>query len=303
MKESLTITVQDPGDRIDRYLANALPELSRSRVAMLLKTGHVTVNGTVPKASYRVSAGDTISVVVPALESIEAQPEPIPLSIVFEDRDLIVLDKPAGIVVHPSPGHASGTLVNALLAHCPDLTGVGGKLRPGIVHRLDKDTSGLLVVAKNDATYGNLQEQFKMRQVHKSYWALTEGILSPSRGIIDLPIGRDTKNRKRMAVVPRGGRVARTEFEVTEYFERYSLVRARPVTGRTHQIRVHLASLGHPLVGDRVYGLRRQRLLATRHFLHAGRLEFVMPSTGETATFESPLPRQLERVLQRLRES
>jgi 23S rRNA pseudouridine1911/1915/1917 synthase len=300
MDQIFELVVREPGSRIDRYLAAALPQLSRSYLRKLLDEGLVSIAGLVPKASYRVEAGDDIEVRIPPPAPTEVHPESIPLNVMYQDADILVVDKPAGLVVHPSHGHATGTLVNAVLALCPDLAGVGGSIRPGIVHRLDKDTSGLLIVAKNDLAYRHLQEQFKQHRVHKTYVALTEGLLTLSHGIIDAPIGRDPRNRKRMAVVARGGREARTEYRVLKYLKHHSLVQAEPVTGRTHQIRVHLASLGHPLVGDALYGFRKQPLLPDRHFLHAARLAFALPSDGRSVEFCSELPTELQALLDRL---
>jgi len=302
MESIIELRVEQDGPRIDRYIAQAVPALSRSFVQKLLDKGWVTVGGQTPKASYKVMAGDLILVRVPPTEPAEVCAEAIPLAIVYEDADIVVVDKPAGMVVHPAHGHSSGTLVNALLAHCPDLAGIGGEFRPGIVHRLDKDTSGLMVVAKNDAAHRHLQEQFRQRQVHKTYLALTEGVLPAAHGVIDAPIGRDHKHRQRMAVLLRGGREARTEYHVQEYFSEHTLVEAEPVTGRTHQIRIHFAFIGHPIAGDRVYGLRKQRLPLERQFLHAVRIAFTLPGSGKAVEFRSELPADLAAVLEMLRK-
>jgi len=302
MERTLELHVEQDGLRIDRYIAQHVPDLSRSFIQKLLDEGRVTVAAQVPKASYKVEAGDAIVIRVPPPEPTVVRAEDIPLRIVYEDADIVVVDKPAGMVVHPAFGHHSGTLVNALLAHCPDLAGIGGVARPGIVHRLDKDTSGLIIVAKRDAAHRNLQEQFKQRLVHKTYLALTEGVLPVPNGVIDAPIGRDPKHRQRMAVVTRGGREARTEYHVQEHFGEHSLVAAEPITGRTHQIRIHFAFIGHPLVGDRVYGLRKQRLALDRQFLHAARIAFALPGSGQTVEFTSPLPEDLQKLLSTLRE-
>jgi 23S rRNA pseudouridine1911/1915/1917 synthase len=303
MDRLIELHVQEGGQRVDRYLAQAVPDLSRSFIQRLIENGRVTVGTQAPKASYRVEPGDVVTVRVPPPEPTDVRPESIPLCIVYEDADILVVDKPAGMVVHPAHGHSSGTLVNALLARCPDLTGIGGAIRPGIVHRLDKDTSGLLVVAKNDAAHHGLQEQFKQRRVHKTYLALTEGVLRVAHGVIDAPIGRDPSHRQRMAVQTRGGREARTEYHVLEQFPSHSLVSAEPVTGRTHQIRIHLAYIGHPIVGDRVYGFRKQRQPLERQFLHAARLAFELPSTGTPVEFSSALPPELAALLESLRLS
>lgn len=301
MERVIELRVEQGGPRVDKYIAQEVPDLSRSFVKKLLDEGQVTVDGKVPKASYKVEAGDVIVVRVPPPEPTEVRAEDIPLRITYEDADIVVVDKPAGMVVHPAHGHRSGTLVNALLAHCTDLSGIDGELRPGIVHRLDKDTSGLLLVAKNDMAHRHLQRQFKQRLVHKIYLALTEGLLPTPRGVIDAPIGRDPQQRKRMAVLPRGGREARTEYRVLEHLTQHTLVEAEPVTGRTHQIRIHFASIGHPLAGDRVYGFRKQRLPLRRQFLHAARIAFTLPSSGEPVEFTSELPDDLAAVLDDLR--
>lgn len=265
----------------------------------------MTVEERAAKPSRRLAVGERVRVVVPPPEPVTLEPEALPLRILYEDVDLLVVDKPAGMPVHPGPGHLRGTLVNAILAHCSDLSGVGGALRPGIVHRLDKDTSGLMLVAKNDRTHQALQRQLKERAVEKRYLALVRGDLRPDEGAIDAPIARDPRYRKRMAVVP-GGREALTRWRVLQRFvgpgsgePRYTLVEARPVTGRTHQIRVHFASIRHPLVGDALYG--RRSALVGRQFLHAAGLAFVHPSTGRRMTFESPLPDDLRLALGTLR--
>jgi 23S rRNA pseudouridine1911/1915/1917 synthase len=302
MERVIKLRVEQDGPRVDRYIALKVPDLSRSFVKKLLEEGRVTIDGQVPKASYKVEAGDVVVVRVPLPEPIAARAEAIPLEIIHEDADIVVVDKPAGMVVHPAHGHHNGTLVNALLAHCTDLSGIGGELRPGIVHRLDKDTSGLLVVAKNDVAHRDLQRQFKQRLVHKTYLALTEGLLPAPHGVIEAAIGRDPQRRKRMAVLPRGGREARTEYRVLEYFVQHTLVEAEPITGRTHQIRIHLASIGHPIAGDSVYGFRKQRLPLRRQFLHAARIAFTLPRSGQPAEFTSELPDDLATVLDALRK-
>ena len=241
-----------------------------------------------------------MTVTIPPPETIALAPEAIPLTIIYQDGDIIVLDKPAGLTVHPAPGHPSGTLVNALLAACPDLRGIAGTLRPGIVHRLDKDTSGLMVVAKNDRAQRSLQRQLKEREVRKTYLALVKGVPAPREGTIEAPIGRHPKNRKKMAVVA-DGREATTRYRVREEIAggQYSLLEVEPVTGRTHQIRVHLAAVGHPVVGDATYG--RPSAAVGRQFLHAHKLAFAMPLGGRAVEFESPLPADLREALSRLR--
>lgn len=308
-EQIIRLLVAEGGQRLDKYIAEDIPDLSRSMAQRLIKEGRVTVGGEATKPSYPVQEGDEIVVCVPPSEPIEVKPEAIPLDIVYEDEDLIVVNKPAGMVVHPAYGHRTGTLANAVLAHCPDLAGVKGDLRSGIVHRLDKDTSGLIIVAKNDLARRHLQRQFKRREVKKVYVALLEGRLEPARGVIEAPIGRDKKRRKRMAVVE-GGREARTEYRVVEYFSHvtgkvprtYTLVEAEPKTGRTHQVRVHFASIGHPLTGDLVYGFRKQRLSGLqRQFLHARTLGFRLPGSDEYIELTAELPDDLRGVLEELR--
>ncbi|MCC6456489.1 MAG: RluA family pseudouridine synthase [Caldilineaceae bacterium] len=301
-------------DRLDRWLARHLPEHSRSVIQRWIKEGSVVVNDQPSRANQRLLPGDRIDLNLPDLpRSTELRAEEIPLAVLYEDQDLIVVDKPAGLVVHPAPGHAGGTLVNAILHHVPDLAGIGGELRPGIVHRLDKDTSGVIVVAKHDAALRHLQAQFKSRKVEKQYIALVEGKIEEEQGRIVAPIGRDPRNRKRQTVIlaenpgALKARPATTEYKVLAQFTvplrnapgrgTFTLVQAHPITGRTHQIRVHFAWLGHPLVGDPIYGLRRQRLPVPRLFLHAARLAFALPSTGERVEFSAPLPAELQQVL------
>jgi 23S rRNA pseudouridine1911/1915/1917 synthase len=243
---------------------------------------------------------DRLVVQVPEEKPPQVLPESIPLDIIYEDDDLLVVNKPAGMVVHPAYGHQSGTLVNAVLAHCPETVNVGGADRAGIVHRLDKDTSGVILVAKNPATHKALQRQFKKRQVEKTYLALVEGHPEPREGIIDAPIGRNKRHRKQMAIV-RSGRRAQTFYHVTELFDEHSLVKVKPKTGRTHQIRVHMAWLGYPIVGDHIYGYRKQRLLKDRHFLHAHELHLTHPVSGAAISFSAPLPPALNDLLKRLR--
>jgi 23S rRNA pseudouridine1911/1915/1917 synthase len=286
------------GERIDTFLARRLPGFSRSQARRLIDEGFVTVNGRQPKPSEHIDSGAAVSVTIVPPEPTTLAPEPIPISILYQDNDIIVVDKPAGLTVHPAPGHPTGTLVNALLSACPDLQGVGGTLRPGIVHRLDKDTSGLLVVAKNDRAMRALQRQLQDREVHKTYLALVRGVPSPREGAVEAPIGRNPKNRKKMAVVP-GGRDSLTRYRIREEIAggTYALLEVEPVTGRTHQIRVHLAAIGHPVVGDSVYGRRSD--LVDRHFLHAWKLAFAMPLGGRHVEFESPLPADLREALKR----
>jgi 23S rRNA pseudouridine1911/1915/1917 synthase len=280
-----------------------MPDRSRSEIQRWIKDGHVTVNGTPFKASYKVQPGDEVTITIPPPSPADIEPEAIPLHILYEDANLLVINKQAGMVVHPVPGgvHRRGTLVNAVLSHVPNLS-IGGEERPGIVHRLDKDTSGVILVAKNDMAQRALQAQFKGRTVEKVYLALVEGEPPTLRGRIEAPIGRDLRNRQRMAVVTEEkGRAAVTEFTVRERLGGYTLIEVRLLTGRTHQIRVHLAYIGLPVVGDIVYGHRRKQLQCPRQFLHAHRIGFRLPETGEWKEFVAPLPADLEEVLQRLR--
>jgi 23S rRNA pseudouridine1911/1915/1917 synthase len=296
----LSFAAESSDERLDKVISAHALDLSRASAQRLIKDGAATVNGHPSKPSYRVQAGDKIVVHVPIEPPEQVLPENIPLDIVYEDDVLLVINKPAGMVVHPGAGHSSGTLVNAVLAHCPPIADVGGAGRGGLVHRLDKDTSGLILVGKDDATHTALQRQFKRRQVTKTYLALVEDQVQPREGIIEAPIGRDKRQRKKMTVV-RSGRKARTTYRVIEQFADHTLLEVCPHTGRTHQVRVHLAWLGYPIVGDAVYGHRRQRLLKSRHFLHAARLRIIHPATGEEIVFEAPLPPKLANVLEQLR--
>jgi 23S rRNA pseudouridine1911/1915/1917 synthase len=296
MNKRLEFTVSISGERLDKYLAEQC-QISRSYVKKLISEGQVTVNSRSAKASQKLNMGDRIVAEILPPSTISLAPEAITLRVIYEDNDLIVIDKPAGLVVHPAAGHHSGTLVNAILAHCPDLGTIKGTVRPGIVHRLDRDTSGLMMVAKNDAAHASLSRQIKQRSIKKGYLALLVGHLSPDQGAIEAPIGRHPKDRKRMAVVS-GGREARTAYKVIEYFDGYTLVEAMPETGRTHQIRVHFAAIGHPIFGDPVYG-KRSPLLG-RQFLHAYKLGFTLPSSGKYVEFKAELPPDLDDVLNKL---
>ncbi len=301
MSEKVVLTVERGGERLDQALAALLPGLSRMQAKRLIQAAAVTVNGEPCKPAYRVMPGDRLEVELPKAEEPAIRPESIPLSLVYEDAYLLAVDKPAGLVVHPGAGHETGTLVHALLARYPEVIDVGGVGRGGIVHRLDKETSGLLLVARDAATHAALQRQFKRRQVSKTYLALVEDRVEPREGIIEAPIGRSKRERKRMAVL-HSGRPAVTQYRVLRIFRGYTLLEVRPHTGRTHQVRVHLAWLGYPVVGDRVYGRQRQPLLPHRHFLHASRLAFVHPVTGEKLELEAPLPPELEEVLTMINE-
>ena len=294
------------GERLDRAVTARLEGLSRSYAESLIESGAVRVNGlAVSKPAHKLKEGDEVEVEVPAPRPTTVEAEEIPLSVVYEDADLLVIDKPAGMVVHPAPGHSGGTLVNALLAHVPGIDlDMGDEARPGIVHRLDKDTSGLIVAAKRRSAHDALSRQMASRTMLKEYLAVVVGTPKPPQGVVDAPIARDPRDRQRMAVVA-GGRTARTRYDVEEPLQGYSLVRATLETGRTHQIRVHMASIGHPVLGDPVYGKRTlkdaARLGLRRQFLHAHRLGFTLPSSGEWREFVSPLPEDLQAVLERLR--
>ena len=290
MAETLTFTAAQGADRLDRFLSESCPHLTRSRLRQLISLGNVTLDGTTAKPASRLRAGQTVVLRVPDPESSDPIPQQIALDIAYEDSDMIVVNKPAGMTVHPAPGHRDGTLVNAVLALCPDLQRISGTVRPGIVHRLDKDTSGLMVVAKNERARAMLADQLKRRQFTKRYLALVHGCPEPAEAVVDAPVGRHPKNRKKMAVVA-AGREASTRYVVVDRYRKHSLVEATPVTGRTHQIRVHLASIGHPVVGDRVYGRAEAGL--SRHFLHARVLGFRLPSSDAYAEFASELPVEL----------
>lgn len=298
---SYTFIAQQAGERLDRTLAELLPHLSRAHIQRLIKEGQVTVEGeTRLKPAARIAGGETIAIQIPPAVPQPLAAEQIPLDIVYQDDEVVVVNKPAGMVVHPAAGHPSGTLVNALLGRLPQLALVGGERRPGIVHRLDKDTSGLIVVALSEEARLALKAQFQERSVQKSYLALTDGLVSPPEGTVEAPIGRNRRDRKRMAVV-QGGRPAETAYRTLETFDAHTLLEAYPRTGRTHQIRVHLAFLGFPLAGDQVYGRRKRTIPLRRHFLHAHRLAFCLPGSGQEISLSAPLPAGLKNVLDWLR--
>ena len=284
--------------RLDQFLAGTRSGLTRAQLHRLIVDGQVRLNGSLAKPSQRVRRGDLVSLTVPPPRKMDVTPQWMPLTLVYQDDEIVVIDKPPGLSVHPGPGHPDRTLVNGLLARCPDIKGIGGVIRPGIVHRLDKDTSGLMVVAKTQQAHQSLSDQLKDRQVKKRYMALATGELAKRSGRVDAPIARDPRHRKRMAVVV-GGRESRTGYRVLEYVAGNSLLEVDLETGRTHQIRVHLAYIGHPLLGDAVYG--RPSSLLNRHFLHAHHLGFRHPKSGVTVEFDSPLPDDLAEALDRLR--
>jgi len=312
-RHDLAVSADLEGSRLDTCLAALGPGWTRSRARKLIDDGNVTVNGSPARPSFTVHHGDLIVVLEPPVAPLEVEPEDIPLDIVFEDGELVVLNKPAGLVIHPAAGNPAGTLVNALLHHCDDLSGIGGVERPGIVHRLDKDTTGLMVVAKTDRAHLALSIAFRQREVAKTYLAVCYGVPKDSEGVIDAPIDRHPRDRQQMAVVP-SGRPARTLYHVDEAFTDASLVSCRLVTGRTHQIRVHLAHRGHALIGDPLYSGRQWRNLANpdvqracrtfpRQALHAHRLGFTHPATRAKVEFEAPVPEDMEELIRLLRAS
>jgi len=288
------------GKRLDVFLAGETAGLTRSHIQKLIQEGLVAVNGQPARASHRVGTGELIILQVPEPEGLEVKAEPIPLDIYFEDADVIVVNKPRGMVAHPAEGNYSGTLVNALLYHCRDLSGINGVLRPGIVHRLDKDTSGLIMVAKNDAAHLSLAQQLKDRLVTRRYLALAHGRVKEQAGVVDAPIGRDPRNRQKMAVVEKNAKRAATSYRVLKRFDDYTFLELKLETGRTHQIRVHMAYIGHPVVGDPKYGPVRPHFGLAGQFLHAAVLGFKHPRTGEYLQFEAPLPEVLQEILKGL---
>lgn len=294
---------QDAGQRMDRWLSGCCGELSRSALQALMEQGAVLRNGQPVNKKDKVMAGDTVLVTLPDPQPIEAQPQDIPLDIVFEDDHLLVVNKPKGMVVHPAPGNPDGTLVNALLYHCAGgLSGIGGAIRPGIVHRIDKDTSGLLVVAKDDATHQGLSEQMAVHDIHRVYHAVVYGNLKEDSGTVDAPIGRDPRDRKKMAVTATNSKPARTHWQVLERFGNFTYIACRLETGRTHQIRVHMSHIGHPLAGDPVYGPRNVLRFLNGQCLHAKELGFRHPITGDMLRFDSELPPYFQEYLTRLRK-
>ncbi|HUE98374.1 MAG TPA: RluA family pseudouridine synthase [Anaerolineales bacterium] len=290
-------------DRLDKFLVELLQEFSRSRIQGLIADGCVDVNGQpAKKAGQALESGFNVTVRIPPAAPTDLVAEDIPLDIVFENEDLVVVNKPAGMVVHPAVGHASGTLVNAMLGYDPEIEGIGGEERPGIVHRLDKETSGLILVAKNERAHRWLQDQFRSRKVEKTYLALVDGKPPTPSGRVEAHIGRDPSHRKRMAIVPESrGREAISEYKTVESFRDHTLLEFHPLTGRTHQIRLHCAFLGCPIVGDEVYGRKKLSAAINRHFLHAYRLQIVLPGEEASRLFEAPLPDELEQILYSLR--
>lgn len=309
--ETFRAGAHDRGERLDQFLCSRAEDLTRSRVQELIRSGHVQVNERTGKPSYRLKTGDIISLSLPPARPYHLEAERVEFSVIHEDSSLIVLNKPPGLVIHPAPGHYTGTLVHGLLQHCRDLSGIGGELRPGIVHRLDKDTSGIMVVAKSDEAHSFLASQFKARNVTKQYTAIVHGIPKGDYGVIDLPIARHPVRRKEMSVASSGGRRAVTRWRKEEEVSgSFSLLLVTPETGRTHQIRVHLSNAGHPIVGDPLYGYRKTwwkkhfpdaQDEVERQMLHAGRLGFVHPGSRVYCEFNAPMPDDMKRVLEFLR--
>lgn len=300
--QRLTVSPEEAGVRIDKYLAEQLPDITRSYLQKLLKDGSVQMNGKPVKASTKAAVGAVIELTIPEPEEPEILPEDIPLDILYEDSDVILINKPKDMVVHPAAGHYTGTLVNALMYHCKgDLSGINGVLRPGIVHRIDKDTTGVLIVCKNDKAHNALAEQLKEHSITRKYRAIVCGNLKEDEGTVDAPLGRHPQDRKKMAIVRTGGKRAVTHYRVLERFGNYTYIECQLETGRTHQIRVHMASLGHPLLGDEVYGRVKSPFKLEGQTLHAMVLGFIHPTTGEYMEFEAPLPEYFEKLLEKLR--
>ena len=299
--EKRKLEINEENVRLDKFIMNSISDLSRTLIQEYIKEGHVLVNGKIEKASYKIKMNDAIEITIPDNKEMDVLPEDIPLDIVYEDQDVIVVNKPSGMIVHPSVGIYSGTLVNALLYHCKDLSGINGVNRPGIVHRIDKETSGLLMVAKNDKAHINLSEQIQNREVKKVYLALVRGVIPENEATINMPIARSTKDRKKMAV-DKKGKVAITHFKVLERFEKYTYLEVAIETGRTHQIRVHMAEIGHPVVGDYTYSNGKNEFNIQGQMLHAKSLEFKHPITGKQMHLEAPLPEYFTEILNRLKQ-
>ncbi len=298
--EKVIVQSNEKGVRLDSYIAGKKKDLSRTNVQRLIESGNILVNNKIQKISYKVQANDEISIVIPEAKEIELKPQDIKVDIVYEDSDIIVVNKPKGLVVHPAVGNPDGTLVNAIMNICKDsLSGIGGEIRPGIVHRLDKDTTGLLIIAKNDKAHINLSEQIKNREVKKIYIALVRGIVSENEATINMPIGRSTKDRKKMAVV-KNGKEAVTHFKVLNRYKKYTLLEIKIDTGRTHQIRVHMSEIGYPVVGDMVYSNGKNEFGVQGQMLHAKSLDFKHPITGEQMHLEAELPSYFKEIIRTL---
>ncbi|MFZ5644421.1 MAG: RluA family pseudouridine synthase [Bacillota bacterium] len=298
--QCFTVSEESAGQRLDIFLSGESPQLSRSHIQKLISSGMVDINGNPEKASFKLKKGDSVVLRIPPPVELVVEPEPIILDIYFEDSDVVVVNKPRGMVVHPAEGNYTGTLVNALLYHCRDLSGINGVMRPGIVHRLDKDTSGLLMVAKNDSAHFDLARQLSERKVERRYLAMVHGIINNERGTINAPIGRHPRDRQKMAVEPRNGKPAVTHYRLIHCTGGYSFIELKLETGRTHQIRVHMAHLGYPVVGDPKYGPAKNKFGLEGQFLHAAVLGFTHPRSSKVMTFEAPLPEELQEVLDSL---
>ena len=302
LKQQFVVEEEDKAIRIDKYLSERCPELSRSYLQKLLKAESVFVGGKPVKSNYKTAAGDLIELEVPEAVEPEIVPEEMDLDILYEDSDIILINKPKGMVVHPAAGHYSGTLVNGLMAHCrADLSGINGVMRPGIVHRIDMDTTGVLIVCKNDMAHNSIAEQLKVHSITRKYYAVVHGVMKEDEGTVSGPIGRHPVDRKKMCINEKNGRDAVTHYRVLERFRQFTYVECRLETGRTHQIRVHMASIGHPLLGDAVYGPAKCPYKLTGQTLHAGVLGIVHPRTGEYMEFTAPLPEYFEELLRKLR--
>lgn len=298
-----TVEAEQENERLDKYLSSLLAECSRNYIQKLIKEGAVTVNEKPVKASSLLHVEDEVSISVPEPVFAEILPQPIPLNIVYEDDDFIIINKPKNMVVHPAAGHFDNTLVNALMYHCKDqLSGINGVMRPGIVHRIDKDTTGLLVACKNDACHKDIAIQLKEHTIQRTYHAIVCGVIKENTGTIDQPIGRHPKERKKMSINHQNGKSAVTHYQVLERFSQYTYIQCQLETGRTHQIRVHMASLGHPLLGDELYGHKSNRFQTDGQVLHAKTLGFIHPSTKQPVMFDSPLPEYFEQILETLRK-
>lgn len=303
MKQSYLVPEEFQGERIDKYLSEACCGLTRSYLQKLLKSQLVEVDGKAVKNSYRVSAGETVELEVPEAVEPEIEAEPIPLDILYEDKDIILINKPKGMVVHPAAGHYSQTLVNGLMYHCRgELSGINGVMRPGIVHRIDMDTTGVLIVCKNDFAHNSIAEQLKVHSITRKYYAIVHGVIGEDEGTVDAPIGRHPVDRKKMSINYKNGKHALTHYRVLERFKQFTYVECQLETGRTHQIRVHMASLNHPLLGDSVYGPSKCPFKLQGQTLHAGVLGIIHPRTGEYMEFSAPLPEYFENLLEKLRK-
>ncbi len=303
MIQKLLVESSD-AQRIDKYLSDQLSELSRSYLQKLLKDGNVQVNGKTVKSNYKLSMGDQICLEVPEAAEPEIEAEPMDLDILYEDRDIILINKPKGMVVHPAAGHYTGTLVNGLMDHCKgELSGINGVMRPGIVHRIDMDTTGVLIVCKNDKAHNSIAEQLKVHSITRKYYAIVHGVIKEDEGTVNAPIGRHPVNRKKMSINEKNGKAAVTHYHVLKRFRRFTYVECQLETGRTHQIRVHMASIGHPLLGDQVYGPAKVPFSGLQgQTLHAGVLGIIHPTTGEYMEFHAPLPAYFEKLLKKLEQ-